>query len=382
MRVRQLDTLSPRDIHQFIAFPFELYRDCPQWVPPLWGDMELVFNRRKHPFFRHSAAEFFVAEEDRPTLGRPTLGRRTLGRLAVLDNRVYNEARQKREAFFYYLDMVEDKAVTRALFDAAITWARGRGLENLSGARGFMQGDGQGILIEGFEHRPAVGIPYNYPYYDALLSDAGFLKETDTFSGYLSGTYELPPRFYEIAEKVKERRGLRIRSFTSRRELRAWVPRIGKLVTESFAEHADAWPMTEEEFLIVAERLLSIADPRLIKLVMKGDEMIGFLFAFHDISAAIQRIKGRVWPFGWIALLREFRRTTWLNINGVGLLPQHQGVGANAVLYTEMARSVRDFHFLHADVVQVEEKNRKSLGDMAAIGVQWYKTHRIYTRAI
>jgi hypothetical protein len=270
--------------------------------------------------------------------------------------------------------------VARALFDAAFDWARARGLNAYSGARGFLQGDGGGVLVEGFEHRPAVDIPYNYAYYDALLKGVGFEKETDTYSGYLSGKHELPARFFELAEKVKARRGLSIHTFASRKELRAWVPRIGRVVMDSFAEHYDSWPMDEQEFAIVGERLMAIADPRLIKVVMKGEEVIGFLFAFHDVSAALQEIKGHVWPFGWIALLREFKRTKWLNINGVGILPEHQGAGANVVLYTEMAKSLRDFHFEHADVVQVGEWNAKSRAEMAAIGVQWYKTHRIYRR--
>jgi hypothetical protein len=132
----------------------------------------------------------------------------------------------------------------------------------------------------------------------------------------------------------------------------------------------------------VADRLLAISDPRLLKGVMKGEEIAGFVFAFPDISAAIQKTKGRIWPLGWIHLLREFRRTNWVNLNGLGLLPEHRGVGANAVLYTELAKSVYDFGFEHADVVQIEERNVKSLGEMAAIGVEWYKRHRIYRRVL
>ena len=91
---------------------------------------------------------------------------------------------------------------------------------------------------------------------------------------------------------------------------------------------------------------------------------------------------GRLWPLGWVYLLREFSRTKWVNFNGLGLLPQYQGVGANSILYTELARTIREFGFEHADVVQVEEQNAKSQGDMAAIGVSWYKKHRIYRREL
>ena len=372
MQIRKLDTTRAQDTRQFINFPFGVYRDCPQWVPPILPEIQLVLNRRKHPFYRHSDAEFFVAES----------GGQTVGRIVVMDNRNYNKHHGRKDAFFYYFDAVEDDAAARALFDAALDWSRRRGLERLIGPKGFLQGDGLGLLVEGFEHRPAVGIPYNHSYYDALVTGSGFEKETDFLSGYLPGDYDLPARFFDIAERVKERRGFWIKSFTSDKEMRQWVPRIGRVYNATFSDNWEYCPVTEEELAAIGERLISIADPRLIKLVMKEDEIVGFVFGFPDISAAIQKTKGRVWPLGWIYLLREFKRTDWINFNGTGLLAEHRGLGANAVLYTELAKSVRQFHFKHADVVQVEERNTKSLGDMAAIGVQWYKRHRIYRRAV
>jgi hypothetical protein len=372
MQVRKLDTERAQDVRQFINFSFDLYRECPQWVPPILPEIKLVLNRKKHPFYRHSAAEFFVAESEGQTLGR----------IVVMDNRNYNNYHRRKDAFFYYFDVVDDMDVARALFNAVCDWVRSRGLERVIGPKGFLQGDGMGLLVEGFEHRPAIGIPYNHPYYDTLVTGSGFEKETDFVSGYLPGDYELPPRFYDIAEKVKARRGFWIKSFTSEKGLRQWVSRIGKVYNATFTDNWEYCPITDEEMAIIGERLIAIADPRLIKLVMKGDEIVGFVFGFPDISAAIQRTKGRIWPFGWIDLMREFKRTEWVNFNGTGLLAGYRGVGANAVLYTELAKSVRDFHFKHADLVQVEERNTKSLGDMEAIGVKWYKRHRIYRRVV
>ena len=167
------------------------------------------------------------------------------------------------------------------------------------------------------------------------------------------------------------------------KELRQWIPRIGRVANDAFVDNYEYFPLSDEELRVVAERLTQISDPRLIKLVMKGDEIIGFVFGFPDLSAAIQRIKGRLWPFGWIHLLLEFKRTKWVNFNGLGLLPGHQGVGGDAILFTELAKSVRESHFEHADLVQVEEQNARSLGDVTAIGgVQWYKRHRLYRRTL
>ena len=368
MQIRKIDTTNQKEINQFIQLPFKLYKESAYWVPSFISDVTKTLNRNQHPFYEHSTAAFFLAEKNE----------RTLGRLAILDNRKYNELQKQKTAFFYYFEAVEDSSVTQLLFEEAKKWARQRGLNKIIGPMGFMQGDGIGLLVEGFEHRPAIGISYNFPYYDTVLKKAGFDKKTDYYSGYLPGTHKLPQRFYDIAERVKEKRNFSIKSFKSKNELKQWIPRIQKLYNDSFSENFEHYPISEKEAEIIADKLLAIANPKLIKLVMKGDEIIGFLFAFVDISAAIQKTKGRIFPFGWITLKREFKRTNWVNFNGTGLLPGHRGVGANAVLYTEMANTVKQYGFEHADIVQVEEKNIKSLGDMKAIGVEWYKTHRVY----
>jgi hypothetical protein len=368
MRIRKLDTANKRDVHRFINCPFPIYQGNRQWVPTVEPEIRLVLNRSKHPFYRHSTADFFIAEENGDTLGR----------ICVLDNQAYNHHHGTRVAFFYYFDVVNQPRTAHALLSAAADWARDRKLATMIGPKGFLQGDGMGMLYEGYEHRTALGIPYNHPYYNDFALDFGLRKETDFVSGYLPGDHQLPQRMYDIAEKVRQRRGYWIKSFTSEKELRSWILRIGRLYNKTFVDNWEFCPTTDAEFEVIGERMISIAHPRLIKLVMKGEEIIGFVFGFMDISAAIQRTRGRIWPLGWFHLLREFRRTDWVNFNGTGLLPEYQGLGGNAILYTELAKTVRDFNFAHAEIVQIEEQNAKSLGDMAALGVRWHKRHRIY----
>jgi hypothetical protein len=372
MRVRRIDPSDSGDVQRFVNLPFELYRGCKEWVPPLVSEMYALFDRSTHPFYRHSEAGFFVAEE----------GGQTVGRIAVLENRNYNAHNGYHAALFYYFDCVEDAAVASSLFDAAFSWAQERGLNQVIGPRGFVGTDGLGLLVEGFEHRPAMGIPYNFSYYAGLLSDKGFVKRGDLLSGYLSGREELPERYYALAEKVKTRRGLRIHAFSSKGEMRQWLKRGAAVLNEAFDGSADFYPITDEEFQVAAEQMLTLINPRLIKLVMKDEKIIGFLFAFPDVSAALQRCRGRLWPLGWFYILRELRRTKWVNMNGLGLLPEYRGVGGNVLLYTEMTKTVKEFGFEHVDVVQVGEENTKSLAENEALGVRWYKRHRVFERAL
>ena len=133
----------------------------------------------------------------------------------------------------------------------------------------------------------------------------------------------------------------------------------------------------------MGNQMLWFADPKLIKMVMKGDEIVGFLLAYPDVSAALQKTRGRLFPFGWLTMLRELRRTDWININGAGLLPEYRGSGGTAILYSEMFKSVAaNPRYRHAEVVQIGVENEAMQREMENFGVDFYKTHRVYQREL
>ncbi len=370
MQIRTLDLANERDKHRFWRLPFLLYQNTPQWVPPLASERKSIFGG--HPFFEHSVAEFFLAESNGDVLGR----------IAVLHNRNHNAYRQCKTAFFGFFECVEDESVAQGLFTAAFDWARARGLNEIIGPRGLMGSDGGGVLVEGFEHRAALNENYNFPYYDTLVRQAGFEKDRDHLSGYLPGKYTLPERFHRIAARVQATRGFTIQSFRSAKEVRPWVPKVAAVHQKAFVHNHEYFPPSPAELNLLTESILMVADARLLKLVLHHGEVVGFIIAYHDIGPALQKSKGHLWPFGWWYILQERRRAEWVNVNGIGLLPEFRGLGANALLYTELQKAVHEFGFKHIEVIQVDEFNFKSKSDMEAIGVQWYKRHRSYRRKL
>lgn len=370
MHIYRLDPANRHDVHRYIEFPFRLYSKSSLWVPPFVNDIRAQLDRRRHPFYQHSEAAFFLALE----------GDEVVGRIAVLDNARHNEYHGKRTAFFCHFDAVNDRGVSRALFDAAFDWARGRDLDLMWGPQGFLATDGKGLLVEGFEHRPAMGIPYNYSYYGELLEDAGFEKQLDFISCYVDRQMTvLPSRFFEVVEKVKRRRGFRSVRFRTKAELRAMIPQVMAVYNASFVEVQGYVPVTGLEAKTIGERILSTADPTLIAFLMKGDELAGFVLAYPDISAAVQRCRGRMWPTGWYHLLREFKRTRWLNFNGVAILEPYRGLGGNALLYAELYQTLLGRpQYQYADLVQIQETNVRMIQELEAVEVRPYKKHRIY----
>jgi GNAT superfamily N-acetyltransferase len=370
LTVREIDTENRRDVRRFVDFPFELYRDSRLWSPPLRGDVRRALDRRKHPFYKRSEAAFFLAERDG----------RTRARIAVLLNRRYNDYTGKPAALFNWFDAEDDAEAAGAVLDAASAWARARGLTVLLGPKGMLRTDCPGILVEGFEYEAALGMTYNYDYYPRLLEAAGFVKEIDYLSGYLSQGYRLPDRLAVLVDKIRERTGLRVHTFRSKRELKRWIPALQRINNEAFGHVWGFYPIDEDEARTVGKQLLQVADPKLLNVVMKGDVIAGFLFVFRDISAALRATRGRLWPFGWIRIGWALKTSRRMSGNGVGLLPKYQGKGATALLYAEITRTLTAAKAVHCDIALALETNVKSLADMNAIGTTWYKRHRVYRR--
>ncbi|MFA9406612.1 MAG: hypothetical protein ACERKX_12430, partial [Anaerolineales bacterium] len=352
--------------------PFALYKGHPLWVPPIRMDIKTRLDREKHPFHEHSDVDFFLAERNGEVLGR----------IAVIENKPYNEYHGKHQAQFYFFECVEDLDVARGLFDIAYDWARERNLNQIVGPKGLGPLDGYGMLVEGYEFRPAMTMMnYNPPYYPAFMNALGFQKEVDFVSCYLSAEkFKLQERVHRIAERAAKRSGLSVKRFQNKRELLSWAPRIGKTYNETFVENWEYYPLTEREIDFVVKEILTFADPKLIKIIVHGDSVVGFLFAFPDVSAAIQRNHGRFLPFGIIDLLIESKRTKWVALNGAGVLPEFHGRGGNALLYSEIEKTIHEYGYRHADLTQVAESAVQMRRDLENVGGVAYKNHRVFIR--
>lgn len=374
LNVEQVDIEDKRQVRTFLDLSFKIYRDNPLWVPPIRIDAEAQLNPKKHPFYEHSEASFFLARRD----GEP------VGRIGALENKPFNSYHGTAQAQFYLFECVEDFEVAQALFDAAYAWSRQRGLDTIVGPKGFGALDGYGMLVEGFEFRQAMTMMnYNPPYYPQFAEKLGFQKEVDFVSCYLNADkFHMPERVHRIAERAAKRSGLEVRRFKNKRDLVAMADRIGKLYNGSFVNNWEYYPLSENEIKFLTDNLMTVADPKLIKIIMHGDDVVGFLFGFHDLSAAIQRNKGRLFPFGLIDLLLEFRRTEWVILNGTGILPEFQGRGGNALMYSEMEKTIREFNFRHADLTQVAESAVQMRHDLENVGGVPFKNHRVYKRSI
>ena len=375
LTIEKVDTENKAQIKSFVQFYYDLYKDCPQWVPPLFMDAYLPLNRKKHPFFEHSDADFYIAVRDGQVVGRICAG----------ENKLFNEYHKTKKSQFYFFDSEDDQSTASALFDAAFDWTKSHNLDTVVGPKGLSPFDGYGIQIEGFDIRQMMTMMnYNYDYYPKLVEALGFVKEVDFVSCYLpSDAFAIPERVERIAQRVLQRGNLWVKHFKSKRELVSWAQRIGRTYNKTFINNWEYYPFTQGDVDYAVQNVFMVADHRLIKLIMHGEDIVGFLFAFPDASAALQRAKGRLFPFGIVDLMLEMKRTRTVSGNGMGVLPEFQGVGGNALLYYEMGKTMLDFkQFQFVEMTQVAETTRQMRADLKNLNGVEYKNHRVYRKVI
>jgi hypothetical protein len=362
------------DRREFIDFPKRLYRGVPQWVPMFDADMKKLLTRN-HPYFAHSPAEFFLF----------AAGERTVGRLMVMANSRYNGEHGTRCSHFYFADFPDEQAVSTAIFRQAAQWARGAGQEQLIGPLFSGATVGGGVLVAGFEHRAAMTMMgYNYDYYERHYERAGFTKRFDLLSLRADPVeFRLPERVEQVADRVRARGRMRVVPLRNRHDLRAVADRVGEMYNPTLADHAENYPLTEEELDVIKKDLLVIAKPELEKVIEYDDKVIGYVLSFPDVSAAMQRNRGRLGVVPILRLLRERRRTPKIIFNGMGILEEYQRIGGNALLYSELVKTVTQtggYSFEDAEMCQINEETDLMLRDMQTIGAEIFKRHRVYER--
>ena len=375
--IEKVDTNNKLQVKRFVELPYRLYKECPQWVPPLYLDSYMYLNRKKHPFHEHSDVDFFLAVRDG----------REVGRIAAIENKPFNKYHNTRKADFYFFECENDSEAAAALFNTIFEWAQARGLETVMGPKGMGPLDGYGLLVFGYEHRQTMTmLNYNYPYYPQLVEALGFEKEVDFVSCFLpADQFQVPERVERITRRVMERGGLKVKQFKNKKELIAWAPRIGKAYNDAFVRNWEYYPLSAREIDFVVSNIMTVADHRLIKIITYGADaqVVGFLFAFHDVSAALQRARGHLLPFGLLAILLELKRTHTVSVNGIGILPEFQGHGGNAILYSEMGHTLFGFkQFTHVEMTQVAETTEQMRADLKNLNGIEYKNNRVYRKSL
>lgn len=375
IEVKAIDK-TPKELTKFVKFELDLYKGSDYYVPPLINDDVDTLNPLKNPAFVFCEAEYFMAYRDGKAVGRIA---------AIIHNRS-NKEHGKKELRFGFVDFIDDEEVSKALFDAAIAWGKSRGMTSIIGPLGFSDMDYEGMLIEGFDEVSTMATLYNYPYYPKHLEKLGFKKAADWVEFSLTVPPEVPEKHKRIGEIVKQKFGLKIVKYTSRKKA---VEEIGRplfeLINESYADLFEFTKLSDRQidhYVKIYIRLLRLDLLTIIK--DSNDELVGIGVAIPSLSRALQKSHGRMLPFGWYHLMRAmyFNITDTVDLLLVAVKPEYQNKGVNALLFTDLIPLFNKYGFKYAESNPELELN-------ANVQLQWqyfesrqHKRRRAFTKEI
>jgi hypothetical protein len=371
--VQVLAVREAREREVFLRLPARFYRDYPAWVPPLLFDVRGQLDPRRGDFFKHSTGEFFLARR----------GREVVGRVAALHNTRHLAAHGDGAGFIGFFECENDLGTAAALLSAAEQWLRARGLTVARGPANFSIQDEAGVLLDGFEHAPMAGMGYTPRYYRELFEGAGYAKAKDLQVWRINRDSWREDEFLRmcrVAERVAQ--GVTIRPLNLR-DLPGEAERMATIFAEAWRDNWGAQPITQPEFLKYASQYRLFLDPELILLAERDGEPLAMMVAIPNVNEIIQRIKGRMLPFGWLRLLLGRRRVTGIRLFLLGVRVEARRLGL-PVLF------IRRYHeVLHASprLKQMEfswilEDNHETLALIKRFGGWRAQTLRLYEKPL
>jgi hypothetical protein len=353
----------------FLRFPWDLYRNDPNWIPPLRANVMELVGYRHHPFYERNEIQTFLAYR----------GGEVCGRIAAVVDQGYIEKFKERRGYFGFFECVDDATAAAGLFDAARHWLADRDIHRVRGPLSPSLNYEIGLLVEGFDTPPTFLIPYNPPYYGKLIEGCGFHKAQDlySFTGDMPLMEKVHARRGPVSRQIQERYGIRLRPLNKRRfveDVRAFL----EIYNRSLVSHWCFVPLTPAEMLHMAKGLSFLIVPELAVAAEIDGRMVGAMFAIPDYNPRIKKIDGRLFPFGVFRLLWKKQNIPRMRIVSANTLPEYQLMGVGLVLAGGLVPKVRESGIQEGEFSWVAESNALSRGSLEKGGARLSKTHRVY----
>jgi ribosomal protein S18 acetylase RimI-like enzyme len=364
------EVVKRKDYRNFIYLPEKVHRGEPDWLPPIYMEEWGFFNKKKNKSFRYADALLLLAYKD----SKPA------GRIMGLINRRYNTINNEQHGRFCFIDCYNDREVFHALISRVEDWAKQNGMVRLVGPLGFSDKDPQGFQIEGFEYPQFIASANNSPYMVNLVENEGYVKNVDLVNYLGDIPEELPPVYEKVLERMKNTKEYKIIGFRTKKELKPIIIPVLELMNETFNEIYGFVPLEDKEKSDLAASYLPVIDPRFVKVVEKDGRLIGFVVGIPDLSPGIKACRGKLFPFGFIKVLRESKRSKKLLMLLGGVLKEYRGMGIEVMMGIKILQECKRSNMDRIDSHLVLEDNLRMRREYERIGCKVVKKFRIYQK--
>lgn len=363
-----------KDLKKFIDFPHDLYANDPNYVPELFLAQKDLLDKKKHPFFLHSEAEFFLAIKDN----------KVVGRIAAIKNNNFNEYTDRNVGHFGFFEVIEDYEVAQILLDTASEWIKSHGLEEILGPQNYSTNETCAALVEGHDSPPTLMMPYNPPYYNDFFEKYGFEKDVDLLSYWLKAD-DMPEKLGRLSSKILERlnsKGIVIRT-PNMKKFDEEIKKILQVYNKAWEKNMGFVPMTEEEFKHAAKDMKLALDTDFLLIAEANGEPIGFSLSLPDMNMAFKKVKrGRLLPFGIFNLLSAKRKINKVRVLTLGVVEGYRRLGIDAYFYMKTFTEAKKKGYIGGEASWILENNEMMNKALQNINGKLYKRHRLYKKSI
>lgn len=360
------------ELRKFIQFANDLYADCPYYCPPLLFDEMNCFDRESNPALEVCEYQLWMAYRDN----------KPVGRIAGIINHKANEKWNNKHVRFGWFDFIDDFEVSKALLDTVAAWGKEHGMNALNGPVGFTDFDHEGLLLEGYEYPAVMASLYNYPYYVKHIDQYGLTKEADWIEMQVYPPQGCPERLVRIAEIVKQRSHVRIDKVKNSRELvRKYGIQYMDVIDEAYQKLYNFQPMTVKQKNYYKNMYFPLLNFDFVTLVVnEKDEIVGVGLGMPDISDALRKCGGKLFPFGWYYLLKALKAKKMESFSFllIAIRPDYQDKGINALFFEDQIPYINQYGITRLETTNILEANTKNIANFTQFDHKIHKRHRAY----
>jgi GNAT superfamily N-acetyltransferase len=312
---------------KFIMFPFELYKNDETWVPPLIFDEWNTFSRKKNPSFEHCEAAFLLAYKEG----------KVVGRIVAIVNHKANARWGENRTRFGWIAFIDDYEVSKALLDAAEKWGNDKGMSGLHGPLGFSDLDPEGMLVDGYGKEPSITSAYNYPYFNVHMEKHGFQKAVDWVQYKFNASQPVPEKVARINKLIQEKYNLRTFIPKTKKEVLPYIPKFFNALNVAFKDLYGYTELSEKQIEYYKNAYFGFARPELLCFILdEKDDVVAFGIIFPSLSQAFKKANGRLFPFGFIHILKALKKYDTIDLYFNGVHPDWQNKGIHSLYYSAM----------------------------------------------